>query len=278
MFSYSKSFRPKINASNAVLIYTGNPRLTTSASLLKASSTPKSLEADKIRQGRKGLFTGDSEAKTFWYLTGPLSLGFFLLSVWGVASNILLWPNSLVKSRFLDSFSRDWVNEKITLNRLCKHSTTLLPYTALTGLGLMIMYLVKQVGTCGSDLTLLSLWQSMHPWKPFTTHEMPEQWMFLLACLVLYKATIGFVTSIKNDKHSKRARRVYKGLLLIADLQKRACGSLEAIERWKSKSVQLKRKERGWALRGFSLFLHAVCAIFFSLPVVVHTVRLHIVT
>eukprot|EP00656_Telonema_subtile_P036903 TRINITY_DN4096_c0_g1_i9.p1 TRINITY_DN4096_c0_g1~~TRINITY_DN4096_c0_g1_i9.p1 ORF type:complete len:336 (-),score=72.90 TRINITY_DN4096_c0_g1_i9:81-1088(-) len=210
--TYGTTFKPPFTVRNNELLYTGNSRLTTAASVLGQTKAPRSLDEDGIRRGEYSLFGGYTQRKQFWYLVFPGSLLLFVAAM-AVGAKEVGWTKAEVRATVKLAFLRDWQAEPLVLKRYIKHGSTLTPYLLGAGLILVVFYAVQSLKNvrCGSnelpDLTIVSVGEALFPWdNPGEGWGGVEERIFTGCWLLRCKGTIDRTGSLAAERQGKRER------------------------------------------------------------------------
>eukprot|EP00656_Telonema_subtile_P051709 TRINITY_DN7026_c0_g1_i3.p1 TRINITY_DN7026_c0_g1~~TRINITY_DN7026_c0_g1_i3.p1 ORF type:complete len:1285 (+),score=198.37 TRINITY_DN7026_c0_g1_i3:119-3973(+) len=281
---YAEQFSADIDSDNKVLVYTGNSRLTTSASTLADSPVPRSLQKDSIRQGQYGLFSGNSQDKQLWFLMAPAALLAFG-TAFTVSAGAARWSRQKAWNRFKKSLSNGWSEEHHVLRRLLKHMPDFLAFSLAVGLSLLILYIAVGSGSrefsCNWEVSVAVLLDGLYPWdgdireKPQTL----QQWLFVFAALLLFKGAADLCFQLRADPHPRRAQRVYRGMLLLAHFECHKSGHFDAVQQWKAavfghhfSPAKRRRKNAGpVAISVLAGALHVLLAVVCALPTLFYT-------
>eukprot|EP00656_Telonema_subtile_P054505 TRINITY_DN8174_c0_g2_i5.p1 TRINITY_DN8174_c0_g2~~TRINITY_DN8174_c0_g2_i5.p1 ORF type:complete len:1044 (-),score=161.68 TRINITY_DN8174_c0_g2_i5:235-3366(-) len=234
---------------NTVLVFAGNPQLTVSASYFPEESSGRLLQTDEIRNGRHGLFAGDSSAKTMAWLTLPalLLIHFAVVVLLTQAHNEPL----------LDYPQRHLARAFNTKSRSLQKAFRGVCVLGFVGLLLIVLHLVTpSIYDSGCADALLRTTVAL------VSAEEWYQWSWIILCCVVLVSTTFIMEQMHRSQLSSHARAVYRWIRLFA--VQTLPPHLAALAVWRSKvphPVARWRKVLAW-------LLHIPFLLFTSLPAI----------
>eukprot|EP00656_Telonema_subtile_P033255 TRINITY_DN3673_c0_g1_i7.p1 TRINITY_DN3673_c0_g1~~TRINITY_DN3673_c0_g1_i7.p1 ORF type:complete len:954 (+),score=139.96 TRINITY_DN3673_c0_g1_i7:103-2964(+) len=237
----NKTFR------STVMLFGGNPELTTDASVLPDNPASNALKADRIRQGQRRLFSGESDLKEFVYIYLPLVVGFWSITV-AVSCTERGWGSYLFPDL---TSSPDLCARLLLLTRMCKRAFAVCGI-ALTALCLCTPKIYPSA--CSDHLIKTSI--------AYVEAGTAFQWTYaILSCGVSLIAT-WLVALLSKMRYAKEAVCVQECLdEVVLSLSKPKA----AIHVWRSKLGPIKPS---LARRLVFLALHVPMMVLVSLPAV----------
>ena len=207
------------NATDPVLLFTGNPLLTTHASAIEGESAPPSIEKDALRRGQIGIFPGEADWKQLWYLMNPMCLLFFVCSMifgaWTCG-----WSKSTAKAKIRAQFAGSkvaglagWPGWELEVHTKLRQKKYLLTFGAWPlGVGCVLLPFFNIISSnctrLSDDVTDLGL--QLTPWRSMS-EESFSQYVFILCVCLLYVGLVIFIRARDIDLHAVRNRRAYSG-------------------------------------------------------------------
>lgn len=200
----------------------------------------------------------------YWVLLPSL----LLLSVVSVSmslriSNHLSWAG--LRQAMSNSVSCSWQTERNSARRFLRRGIGFSKWCAIFSLALIVFYVSEALEfepqyRCKlwtMDISILSL--DMFPWDQPTSSK-SSQWCFVTVGILFFFVCDrywGPLSSFACDPHCKKARRIYRGLLLIDHLQ------AEMLEKGVDLRVKMwsRRALGDYEIRKRRSFKHIVCVI-----------------